>query len=191
MLFPQGVGLNARLGETLVSLGLLQTLDYRAHYTVIVSAMARKCGLEHRERLLATEGRAFWTELGQDGGISSDLKLALSKLNYEAFRIVILLFGDMLCWTALKMPTRTCPFCSTKFTTSHFFSCPKFFCQSSGWTTLIRLCQGNAWVDALDHVFETLRRWVTDTPLFRASFRLFVLEYENLCDNVVHAAFRW
>jgi hypothetical protein len=32
---------------------------------------------------------------------------------------------------------------------------------------------------------------VTDTAFFRASFRLFVLEYENLCGDVVHAAFRW
>jgi hypothetical protein len=191
VLFPLKVGLNARLGEVLSSLGQLKTLDYKEHYQVIVRALGETVGKDHQERLLATEGRVFWTEISNDGFVSFPLKQVLAKLSFEGVRVFALLLADMLCWAALKTPTRKCPFCSTKFTTEHFFSCPGFFSHGSGWTTLIRLCQEKSWVDVSDYVFEILRRWVTETNFFRPSFRLSVLEYEVLCEDVVYAAFRW
>jgi hypothetical protein len=190
-LFPRGVGLNSGLGETLANLGLLRTLDYSLHSQQIQEAMRAEKSLNHRERLLATEGRAFWTELSADGFCSNGLKQVLAKLHFESLRVFVLLLADMLCWTALKKPTRVCPTCSEKFTSAHFFSCPRFFINSSGWVTLVKLCQTESWVDVLDYVFEVLRKWVSDTTLCRANFRLHVLEYETLCEDALHGAFRW
>ncbi len=115
VLFPRGVGWNARFGEVLEDLGLLKTIDYRQHFTGLVSALENRCATDHRGRLLATEGRAFWTELGPEGHLSGELKQVLSLLTPESARIIFCLFADMLCWTALKCPTRTCETCVSKF----------------------------------------------------------------------------
>jgi hypothetical protein len=191
VLFPLGVGLNARLGKVFVEMDLLVTLDYTVHFQSIREALERKQSLEHRGRLLATEGRALWTELGSDGYLNSDLKQILSRLSRESLRIFILFVADMLCWSALKKPTRTCPTCSCKFTSAHFFSCPKFFHQEQGWAVLVGFVRSEAWEDLVDYVFDVLRRWVTDTTLFKADFRLHVLEQELLGGDVDHVAFRW
>jgi hypothetical protein len=191
VLFPSGCGLNALLGETLVDLGFSQTLDYRAHSPVILQTLKAKLETEHRGKLLMTEGRAFWTELGLTGYIPDSLKQVLSKLSFECARIVILLFADALCWSSLKRPSRDCPFCKLKFTMARFFPCLKFFIQESAWKILVNLCRRESWEDLVDFIFETLRTWVDETPLFRASFRLHMVKYVNLCTDVTHAAFRW
>jgi hypothetical protein len=190
-LFPIGVGLNARLGDVLALLGELRTVDYREHHQAIITTTTTRCEHEHRERLLATEGRAFWTKISPDGNIPVSLKQVLARLSFESFRIIVLLLADMLCWTSLKKPTRSCPTCKAKFTTAHFFSCPKFFHQNAGWLRLIRLCREESWEDVVDYIFDILRRWVNETVLFRSTFRLYVLEFEQLCGDVVHAAFRF
>jgi hypothetical protein len=43
----------------------------------------------------------------------------------------------------------------------------------------------------VDFIFAVFRKWVEDTNLFRASFRLHVLEYTNVSTDCVHMAFRW
>jgi hypothetical protein len=190
-LFPKGEGLNSKLGDVLVSLDLSRTLDYRDHSQVIIRLLSQKLGTELRGQLWATEGRAFWTELGSDGFLNEEIKTLISFLSPEAARIIFLLFADMLCWSALKKPTRDCPFCHAKFTTAHFFSCSNFFHQESAWRIFIGFCQARSWEDVIDFVFDVLRKWVMETDLFVASFRLHVLEYENLCTDASRVGFRW
>jgi hypothetical protein len=190
-LFPRGVGLNARFGEVLGSLGLLRTMDYCEHYREIRTALAGRVDVDHRTGLLATEGRAFWTILSPDGYLGVGLKQALARLSFESLRIVTLLFADALCWSALKNPNRLCPVCKVKFTSAHFFSCPQLFVQASAWNIFVELCRTEAWDDVVDCIFDVLYKWVTGTAFFRENFRLNVLEYENLCRDEYHAAFRW
>jgi hypothetical protein len=191
VLFPQGVGLNSSLGRTLVDLGFSRTLDYRSHTPTILTTMARKIDLGRKEELMSTEGRAFWTEIGLDGLLPNGLKQVLTKLSFENARIVFLLFADALCWSAVKRPTRSCPSCDAKFTTAHFFCCTRFFIQEEGWRIFIGLCRAESWTDAIDFIFAILRKWVECTNFFRPNFRLHVTEYENLCSDVDHMAFRW
>ncbi len=190
-LFPKGYGLNALLGEVLVDLNLSRTLDYRVHAPHVLTAMKARIDSEQRQGLLSTEGRAFWTELGPTGSLPHMLRIALSKVSFEANRILLLLFADALCWSSLKKPSRKCPSCDLKFTTDHFFCCPRFFVQESGWRTLMGLCRSEAWEDLIDFIFLVLRKWVEDASFFRPDFRLHVMEYENICEDAVHAAFRW
>jgi hypothetical protein len=191
VLFPAKVGLNAILGVSLSRVGISPTIDYRTHYQSIHRIQEEKVTQECREKLLSTEGRAFWTVIGLRGHLEAGLVQAMSELSHEAARIVILLFGDMLCWTSLKSPTRKCPFCKAKFTTAHFFSCSRFFVQEEGWQILVRLCGAESWEDVLDYVFHTLTKWVTCTTLCRADFRLAILSYSNICSDPYRAAFRW
>jgi exonuclease III len=190
-LFPVKVGLNARLGDILASLDLSRTLDYKQFYQFIVSRQAAKLAQEHVAGLLEAEGRAFWTEVGADGHLPYEFTQVFSLLNHEAARIVVLMLADMLCWSAMKSPTRSCPHCDGKFTTAHFFSCSKFFIQDEGWRTLVGLWAAGSWEDALDFTFHVFQKWATDTTLCRADFRLAVLSYSNLCTDVTHTAFRW
>jgi hypothetical protein len=138
-----------------------------------------------------TEGRVFWTEFGECGTMPFGLKQALSQVSFEVARILLLLLGDSLCWSALKSPTRKCPHCSSKFTTEHFFSCQRFFAQDAGWRIFVGLCRTDSWEDFVDFVMTVLKKWVHETPLFRPAFRLCVQEYENLCIDPVRVAFRW
>ncbi len=126
-LFPVGVGLNAKLGEMLDSVGLPRTMDFCEFYREIGTVVSERTESEHRGRLLAAEGRAFWTELSSNGFLSTGLKQVLSRLTFDSLRIVAMMFADVLCWSALKRPNRTCPSCREKFTSAHFFSCPNFF----------------------------------------------------------------
>jgi hypothetical protein len=190
-LFPAKVGFNALLGNELVNLGLSRTLDYRSHYQFIVETTTRRTALGHREALMATEGRAFWTEIGLEGHLSKDLVQVMSRLSCEAVRIFVLLLGDMLCWSGLKRPTRLCPSCDGKFTTAHFFSCPRFFPHDEGWRVMMGLCATESWEDVLDFTFHVFTKWVTDSNLCRADFRLSVLSYTNICSDNYRAAFRW
>jgi hypothetical protein len=191
LLFPKGVGLNANLGEILVSLGLSRTLDYRAHTSHILTTLQTKVEAERCGRLLSSEGRAFWTELGRRGSLPDMLKGAMAKVSFKSTRILCLLFADALCWSALKKPTRSCPYCAAKFTTEHFFSCPRFFAQERGWRTLVGLCRNESWEDLVDYVFLILRKWVEEAGFLRHEFRLHVLEFVNICTDPLHAAFRW
>jgi hypothetical protein len=191
VLFPLGVGLNARLGMVLGSMDFLVTLDYTCHFQLIRAALEAKLSSEHRGQLLMVEGRAFWTELSEDGYLCPDLKTVLSRLSHESLRIFVLFAADMLCWTALKQPTRSCRVCDAKFTSAHFFTCSRFFDQERGWAVLVGLMRSESWVDMMDYIFDVLRRWVTDTTLFKPSFRLQVMEQEILCGDVDHIAFRW
>ncbi len=190
-LFPLGSGLNGRFGKVLANLGLLVTIDFTANYRSIHEALTLALSAEHRGRLLSAEGRALWTELGSDGYLSIQLKQVLSDLCHESLRIVIMFFADMLCWSSLKQPSRKCPTCSGKFTSAHFFTCSQFFSNEHGWNILVNFCRAEAWTDLIDYIFHILQKWVVSTPLFRDSFKIAVLEYEPLCGDIVHAAFRW
>jgi hypothetical protein len=190
-LFPRGVGLNAKYGEMLHSLDLLRTFDFSEHYREIKTKLEARVGTRHMEGLLAAEGRAFWTILAPGGHLSNPLKQVLSRLAFECLRIVCQFLADTLCWTALRRPNRSCPFCKQKFTMAHFFSCPHFPTQNCAWTVFVEFCRVEAWEDVIDLIFYVLQTWVTSTDLFRDDFRLHVLEFENLCEDVNRAAFRW
>jgi hypothetical protein len=140
---------------------------------------------------LATEGRAFWTELGHGASLPVELKQAASKISHENTRILFLLLADMLCWSALKKPTRTCSFCDEKFTTHHFFTCSQFFAGERGWMIFVALCRAESWDDLIDFIFHVLEKWVSETTFFKPAFPLSVLEFTNLCTDPVHGAFRW
>ncbi len=68
---------------------------------------------------------------------------------------------------------------------------PAIFHQDHGWAVLVGFIRTESWVDLVDYVFEVLRRWTTDTMLFKENFRLHVLEQELICGNIHHMAFRW
>ncbi len=191
VLFPQGVGLNACLGDILAAAMISRTIDYKIHADSVCSLLEAQKATEHRGKLFSTEGRAFWTELGPTGTLPPAFKQAISRLPFEQARIVFLLFGDMLCWAALKCPTRKCPTCSSKFSTEHFFSCPQIFAHDQGWRTFVQLCRVESWSDVVDLIFAVLRKWVDETSYFRANFRLHILEYVNMSESVEHVAFRW
>jgi hypothetical protein len=190
-LFPHGVGLNAKYGEMLHSLDLLRTLDFSEFYREIKLKLEERVGMRHMEGLLAAEGRACWTVLASDGHLSIPFKQILSRLTFECLRIFCQFVADTLCWTALRRPDRSCPFCKQKFTMSHFFSCPRFPSQIRAWAVFVELCRVEAWEDVIDLVFYVLQTWVSSTDLFQDHFRLHVLEFEPLCEDVSRAAFRW
>jgi hypothetical protein len=190
-LFPTGVGLSANYGEVLADLDLVRTLDYCDHFRDIRSTLETRVGTEHRRALFEAEGRAFWTLIGPEGLMCEELKQVLSRLTFESFRIIVLLFADALCWTVLRRPSRSCPFCKLKLCSSHFFSCSHLFHGEHVWMTFVRLCQAGSWEDVVDLVFHILQKWVSSTGIFRDHFRLHVLEYENLCRDDYRAAFRW
>jgi hypothetical protein len=169
-LFPNGEGLNSEMGDQLVKMGLSRTIDYREHFRVISESLSLQLKAELRGGLWATEGRAFWTELSPEGDLEEDLKRELSRLSPEATRIFFLFLADMLCWSALKRPTRNCPSCHSKFTTAHFLSCSTLFVQESGWRIFIELCKARSWEDVIDFVFHVLRSWVSTTDFFTAGF---------------------
>jgi hypothetical protein len=190
-LFPIGCGLNASLGDSLVEMGISPTIDFKTHAPAIISTTRERLEVERRQRLLETEGRALWTELGAEGRLHYGLKRVLSRISYESTRIVLLLFADMLCWTSLKKSSRICPTCKTKFTTCHFFSCSKLFPHEQAWRILIQLCRTESWEDVVDLIFAVLSKWVEETPWFRPDFKLHVQSFQNLCRDPNHCAFRW
>jgi hypothetical protein len=191
VLFPKGVGLNSQLGQVFVDHGISRTIDYTTHAHEIVPKLTAAIETERRTRLFSAEGRAFWTELGEDASLPPGFKQVLARLLFEANRIVTLLLADCLCWSALKRPLRLCPFCKEKFTTFHFFACPQFFRNEQGWKILVGLCRAESWEDVPDFIFTVLAKWVSETSVCRADFRLHVSEYVNLCSDVAHVAFRW
>jgi hypothetical protein len=191
VLFPKAAGLNSCMGHGLVRCGLSRTLDYREHYRSMLEKVTEFVETEHRRRLLTAEGRALWTELSSSGLVKGELVNVLSKLSFDNVRNVVLLLADQLCWCGLKVPTRSCPYCHQKFTTAHFFSCSRFFVQDAGWSIFVNLCRAESWEDLVDYIFDVLAKWVTETNLFRASFRLNVLEYRALCCDPLRVSFRW
>ncbi len=60
VLFPRNVGVNALLGQVLVSLGAPRTLDYRSYFSDISRAVDGRAVEELRASLLVASGRAFW-----------------------------------------------------------------------------------------------------------------------------------
>jgi hypothetical protein len=171
-----GVGLSARLGAQLQRLDVLPTIDYRESFSALLQAMKTKSSADLRASLLASSGRALWTELTEDGQVPHDLAIEMAKLPYEQARVFTLFLAGMLRWTALKME-RKCQACSGHFSSSHFFMCDQSFLSGGEWSTLIVLCQNSAWNEVIRFVFEVLARWVERTDLFRESFALHVLEF--------------
>jgi hypothetical protein len=89
----------------LVELGISRTIDYRSHAPEILSMLTDRIDTDRRGRLLSTEGRAFWTELGPSASLPPAFKQVLSRLSFESARIIVLLLADSLCWSSLKKPT--------------------------------------------------------------------------------------
>jgi hypothetical protein len=154
-LMPAGVGLSARLGTQLQRLDVLPTVDYREAFSNLLQAIRTKSSVDIRASLLASSGRALWTELEVDGHIAQDLAAEMANLPYEQSRVLMLFFAGMLRWTALKTE-RKCQACSGQFTSSHFFSCDQAFLSGGEWSTLIVLCQNTAWSDVIRFIFEVL-----------------------------------
>jgi hypothetical protein len=190
VLFPCGVGINFCMGEILNACGMSRTIDYCECFRDIMSGLEAKAAVDRGARLLSTEGRAMWTELGHGGSLNIGLRQTLSSIPFDSMRIFTLLLADMLCWCSLRVPTRSCPTCKLKFTTSHFFSCPRLFVQDSAWNCFVRLCQSEEWEELVDFSFEVLGRWTTETEFFRAGFSLNVLEYTNVGHDSYVASLR-
>jgi hypothetical protein len=178
VLMPLGVGLNARLTVTLLSLDLLPTTDYREHYSSLMQALELKIIRERTSALLAAEGRSLWTELLSDGTFPKELASVVSSLHYEQARIMFLFLSDGLRWSSLSN-VQNCASCKIPFTISHFFFCDRPFLSGQEWAILVSLCQQRAWSDVIDLVFKTLKSWVTQTSLFKPLFSLHVLEFQR------------
>jgi hypothetical protein len=176
VLMPLKIGVNARMGSILEAHDILPTIDYKEKFSELVSAFERIDEEERRATLLGAGGRAFWTEISMNGWIPSALVTVLSNLNYEQVRIVVLFLGDSLRWSALSSQG-PCPFCGDVFSSTHFFSCSCSFLTGREWTTFIALCQHGAWQDVVEVIFAILKRWVSETELFKPMFVLNVLEF--------------
>jgi hypothetical protein len=59
VLFPLHVGLNALLGDVLLNLGAPRTLDFKEHFSHIISAVRGRVIKDLRTNLLVASGRAF------------------------------------------------------------------------------------------------------------------------------------
>jgi exonuclease III len=181
ILMPRQVGVNARLGDTLVELDILRTIDYREHFSQIVQAFEREDEMRRRTSLLGADGRAFWTEISSDGWLPCDLALILKELPYEQVRIFLLFLADSLKWSAV-CAHGPCSTCHAPFSSMHFFCCPRIFLSGREWSVFVALCQAGAWQDVVEVTFAILKRWVTETQLFRPTFKLNVLEFEPAMD---------
>jgi hypothetical protein len=176
VLMPLNFGINARLGVDLVSLDILRTIDFKAMYGQILQALERTDAVAQRTSLLGADGRSFWTEIAPNGWLPRDFSMVLKNLPYEQVRIIFLFLADSLKWSALSSQN-PCPFCRQVFSSEHFFCCPCDFLSGSEWSVFIALCQNEAWLDVTEVIFAVLRRWVTETNLFRPMFKLNVLEF--------------
>jgi hypothetical protein len=50
------------------------------------------------------------------------------------------------------------------------------------WPVFISLCQSGSWQDVVDIIFEVLKKWVSETSVFKPLFLLSVLEYAKPFD---------
>jgi hypothetical protein len=177
VLMPLQTGLNARLGEDLVELDILRTIDYREKFSEILQALERADETERRRRLLCADGRLFWTEISSDGWLPREFAVVLKKLPYEQVRVFVLFLADALKWSALNNPG-PCSLCRVDFSSEHFFCCSRDFLSGREWPVLMSLCRAGAWQDVVEVTFAILKRWVVETSLFRPMFKLTVLEFE-------------
>jgi hypothetical protein len=53
---------------------------------------------------------------------------------------------------------------------------------SGEWDTFILLCQNSAWQDVIEVFFAVMKRWVSETALFKPLFVLNILEFEPEVD---------
>ncbi len=184
-LFPVHVGVNALLGEVLVSLEAPRTLDYRKHFSDIVRAVEIRATESLRSSLLVATGRAFWTKLAPTGFFDQDLRTVLSSLPFEQLRVCILFLCDSLRWSN-RLTSKFCRPCSSPFTVEHFFSCSQDFLSNHGWSVFISLCSQKAWLDLIECVFELLQKWALETSLFSPDLKLTVLEFECFHQDEAH-----
>jgi hypothetical protein len=176
LLMPRKIGVNAQLGSVFERHDILPTFDFVKKYSTVFSALERLDVEERTASLLDAGGRAFWTEISPDGWIPRDLALIINGLPYEQVRILCLFLADALKWSAL-LSYKPCPFCREIFSSAHFFCCSCSFLSGREWSTFIVLCQHGAWQDVVEVIFAILKRWVTETELFRPAFVLNVLEF--------------
>jgi hypothetical protein len=177
VLMPLGVGVNARLGRELSKRDILCTLDYREHFSSILQALRADDATERTASLLSADGRAFWTEISENGWLPQNLTQILVKLPFEQVRIFVLFLADSLRWTAF-VSYNPCSFCHSEFSSEHFFSCPSApFLSGREWIILITLCQNEAWQDVVEAFFAVLKRWATETEFLRPMVALNVLEF--------------
>ncbi len=176
VLFPLNVGLNAHLGNVLVSIDAHKTLDYRVHYSEILRAVEGRALGELRSNLFVASGRAFWNELAPTGHFDHDLRSVLSSLPFEQLRVCILFLSDTLRWST-HLNLKFCHDCSCPFTVEHFFTCSKPFLTGRGWPIFISLCASKAWADLIECIFDTLQKWATGSDLFSPDLMFTVLEF--------------
>jgi hypothetical protein len=188
MLFPRGVGLNALYGDELNRLDILRTTDYRVLFQAFQGAMANRVLYDHMSALLRTEGRDFWLEALPTGFIPEGLKVVLGNMDTGSIRIILSLLANCLHWSGLVAPTQKCSVCKAKPSTYHFFSCDRQFLDGREWKIFLALARAEAWEEFVNFTFDVLYRWVSDTELFRPSYRLTVLEFTSF---VVSDPFRW
>jgi hypothetical protein len=177
VLFPLHVGMNARLGDTLSTLDILPTIDYRANFQVIQEAQARQMRVATMSELLGASGRAFLCDIVTDGVISHDLRVVMAHLPFEQARIILLFFSDMHGWSSLCSMSKRCD-CLSEFTSRHFFTCSRPFLSGREWTVFMCLAQAGAWLDLVELLFDVLLCWVQGTTLFKDTFRLHVTEFQ-------------
>ncbi len=177
VLFPMHVGVNALLGDVLVSLDAPRTLDFKWHFSAIVRAVETRAVESLRSSLLVASGRAFWTELAPSGFFEQDLRSVLSSLPFEQLKICILFLTDTLRWST-RLTSRFCHTCKSAFTVEHFFTCPQDFLSGRGWQIFVSLCANHAWLDLIEFIFDLLQKWALETELFSPEMRVTVLEFE-------------
>jgi hypothetical protein len=119
-LFPIGVGVNARYGEVLETIGVLRTLDYCEYFQKIQPALCAFVDANHRMRLLDSEGRTFWLETLPTGYLPHDLKQVTGLLMGETARICFLILSSSFFWSLLKTPNQPC----TVFCSSFYYRAP-------------------------------------------------------------------
>jgi hypothetical protein len=152
-------------------------MDYREHYSDILTAFESDDVHGRTASLLSASGRAFWTEITSDGWIPHELADSMAKLPYEQVRLFVLFLADSLRWTALNS-LDDCPLCDCEFSSDHFFSCLSAdFLSGREWTVFITLCRNGAWQDAIESFFAVMKRWATETQLLRPMVALNIMEF--------------
>lgn len=177
VLFPLHVGLNALLGDTLVSIDVPRTLDYKLFFSQISRAIEDRALTDLRSNLLIASGRAFWTELAPLGLFHADLRTVISSLPFDQMRVCILFLSDTLRWSN-RLKVRACELCKRPFTVEHFFSCERDFLSRRGWTVFMSLCVNGSWIDLIETVFVTLQKWALNTAVFSPDLQVTVLGFE-------------
>lgn len=128
-------------------------------------------------RLKLTDGLSPMLSLFPDCFVSPNFQKAFGLWDFEIARLMVLFFGNCLCWSVFVRPTRECPFCHGSLHSEHFFSChffPPTTLPIPDWLSVIEIGRRGEWNDFKDSIITMLRSWYVMSGTFKEELHEFL-----------------